>query len=131
MAVLATAVDAAPVISSDVTVSREGYFVLRWEAAAPDNNLVLQQSTEPDFRSDVEQWPVDGALQFTLSGLEDDVYYYRLSSDSGVSNTISVQVEHHTLDRALLFFLLGAVLFSTLVIVLIIGDRRLKRTGTS
>ena len=122
-------VQAAPPLRSDLTVSSEGYFVLSWEPPVTSIELTLQQSSTPEFDGESEAWFVTGASQFTQSGLINGDYYYRLTDSTGVSNTVHVQVAHHSLLRASLFFFLGAALFGILVLTLILGQRNLRREG--
>ncbi|MCB1669470.1 MAG: hypothetical protein R3F41_06015 [Gammaproteobacteria bacterium] len=118
---------AAPALESNLSVSNEGYFVLSWEQPVSDSSLRLQQAGDPGFTTDVEEWPVSGASQFTQSGLFNGDYYFRLIDNDGSSNTLVIQVRHHSLARASLFFSLGAVLFSILVLTLLLGRRSLQR----
>ncbi len=119
-------VRAAPQLDSDLSVSREGYFVLSWEAHESDSNLKLQQSSNSEFTREVEEWSVSGASQFTQSGLFNGEYYFRLVDEAGTSNTVHIQVVHHSLARASLFFILGAILFGILVVTLVLGRRGLR-----
>ena len=117
---------AAPLLGSDLTISSEGYFVLSWESPEPAIDLRLQQSSTPEFTAGLEEWSVTGATQFTQSGLINGDYYFRLIDSTGFSNTVHVQVAHHSLVRAGLFFSLGAALFGVLVLTLILGHRSLR-----
>lgn len=117
---------AAPSLSSGLSVSTEGYFVLSWETPEPALALTLHQSSTPDFSAGLEEWSVTGASQFTQSGLVNGNYYFRLSDSTGFSNTVHVQVVHHSLLRASLFFSLGATLFGILVATLLLGQRGLR-----
>lgn len=119
---------ATPTLFADTEVAREGYFVLHWTPQSTATaDLTLQQSLSPDFR-DPESWAVAGAGQFTQSGLDNGVYYFRLRDTEGDSNTVSVEVQHHSLGRALFFFLTGLFLFLVLLGVIVVGQRR-TRTG--
>ncbi|MEZ5488976.1 MAG: hypothetical protein R3F50_01500 [Gammaproteobacteria bacterium] len=113
-------------MSSGLSVSTEGYFVLSWETPEPALALTLHQSSTPDFSAGLEEWSVTGASQFTQSGLVNGNYYFRLSDSTGFSNTVHVQVVHHSLLRASLFFSLGATLFGILVATLLLGQRGLR-----
>ena len=56
--------------------------------------------------------------------LSDDIYYFRIrNNNSAWSNTIEVEVKHHSLSRAFGFFSLGAVMLIVTLIVLIKGAR--------
>lgn len=112
----------APALEADTSFSAEGYFVLRWESVE-DSVLYLQQDTDQSF-SDLEQWEVTNAGQFTQSGLVNDTYFYRLQDSGGNSNVVEVEVRHHSLQRAALFFTTGAILFCVLLATIISGNRR-------
>ena len=118
---------AAPQLATDVALSTEGYFVLHWEQPSQDTGIILQQGVDPQFEEVAEEWSVRQTSQVTQSGLTDGIYYFRLLDREGVSNTVSVEVRHHSLGRAALFFALGAGLFSVLLATLIHGTREQKR----
>jgi hypothetical protein len=119
---------AAPQLSANLDVAAEGYFVLSWDAPDISSELTLQESREPDFSGDLEQWPVSQANQFTQSGLTNGLYFYRLADGTSTSNVVKVEVQHHSLSRAWFFFSLGAVLFILLVGILLHGRRQHPQT---
>lgn len=100
--------------------------MLSWTGTA-SGELLLQQADDAAFSTGIEAWQVTGATQFTQSGLVNGDYYFRLRDEAGFSDAVHVQVEHHSLARAGVFFALGALLFSALVTTLILGQRRLSR----
>ena len=116
-----------PALASDTPLSREGYFVLRWEPAPPeqeaDTSLFLQQSQTPDF-GNVQQWEVRGLTQATKSGLADGRYYFRLQDGESTGPATMVEVRHHALSRALQFFFGGMAVFVVLLASLYLGHRR-------
>lgn len=103
------------VLTVDDPTPRAGFFVLSWKPSAA-NSVVLQQSKQATFDG-VRQWPVDGVRAFTMSGLNDGVYFYRLVNNQGnaLSGIVKVEVKHHSLVRAWILFVVGALLFSFLI----------------
>jgi hypothetical protein len=119
---------AAPELNSDTRLSTAGYFQLSW--SAPSSTLtsseqyVLQQAENPDFNDakTLYQGPDQASV---ISGLGDRTYYYRvrLVIDPDWSETLAVEVKHHSLSRAIGFFTLGALMFLATAIVLLRGAR--------
>ncbi|MEX2468885.1 MAG: hypothetical protein WD396_03940, partial [Pseudohongiellaceae bacterium] len=95
-----------------------------WDTGDESASLVLEQSSSSDF-SDVVSRDIPGVGALTITGLADGDYFFRLSDD-GVPQTmpLTVTVAHHSLARAGGFFLLGLALFSTLVFIILNGNRR-------
>lgn len=111
-------------LNASTSVSNEGYFVLDWEIAPQDSPLTLQQSNSQQFSS-VTPREVAGSGAATITGLADGHYYFRLlDGDQVVSNTVDIQVSHHSLERAGGFFLLGLALFSILIFTILHGNRK-------
>lgn len=108
-------VQAAPELSTADPAPTAGYFELSWGEKLPQGSI-LQQSLSPDFAG-AREWQVAGSESFSMSGLSNGEYFYRLQSaaDQSWSNTISVKVQHHSLVKAWLFFGVGAALFLYLV----------------
>ncbi|MDT8397094.1 MAG: hypothetical protein RQ899_00560 [Pseudomonadales bacterium] len=123
---------AQTLLSSDTTASSEGYFVLSWlsdgtDAGAPPQDTaasyILQQATRPDF-ADASTRLIHGQNSVTISGLENGSYFYRIQPEGDDwSNSLSVQVQHHSLRKALGFFSLGLLLFITLCVSIFAGIR--------
>lgn len=123
------AADSVPpvTLSSDTTLSSEGYFVLSWNSSADSAGFTLHETsvTNPDFIR-ANDLPASGAL--TITGLTDGIYSYRLyDNDLPLSNSVTIEVQHHGLGRALGFFSLGLVLFSLLVASIAIGHKRSRK----
>jgi len=115
-------------LNSDTRLSTAGYFQLSWSApssihASPDL-FILQQSESPDFNDakTLYQGPDQASV---ISGLSNRTYYYRvrLTDDQNWSNTLAIEVKHHSLSRALGFFILGAMMFLATTFVLLKGAR--------
>jgi len=109
-------------LSSDSDISPEGYFVLSWQSDA-GRPLTLEQSQTETF-NDIKTYilPAEGSI--TLTGFVDGNYFFRISSDVEISNTVEVLVSHHALSRAFSFFFLGLLLFFILLTAIFIGHSR-------
>jgi hypothetical protein len=123
--VLATSVlpclSSANTLEVDTPISTEGYFVISWQLSDSTQNPTLQQSTSLTFTAPHNrQLTPQGSL--TITGLPDGEYYFRLvDGEAQLSDPLQVTVEHHTLERAGLFFALGLVLFIILVATILRG----------
>lgn len=108
-------------IESSTDIATAGYFNLNWkvDAAGP---VQVQQATAADF-SDAKTIYSGTDRATVISGLGNGEYYYRIESADNVSPGIKVQVAHHALSRAFVFFGLGAVIFIITLSVLIRGAR--------
>lgn len=115
-------------LTTDTTLSTEGYFVLNWETIDPSSQpVILQQSDSEDFSVDREfTLPSNGSI--TITGLDNGHYYFRAYQEgSPFSNTVAIEVVHHSLQRALFFFSIGLVLFLILVVTIVMGNRSLVK----
>ena len=111
----------APVLASDSQLATAGYYQLSWQPGihgAPHKNISfeLQQATSADFsQAEVIYRGQDMARVF--SGMPDGEYFYRVgtidedSSISRWSQVINVSVKHHSLQKAVGFFIAGALVF--------------------
>lgn len=122
----AHAMDAAPQLSSDSEQSTAGYYQLKWEGVEGSYYL-LQEASDPNFSqpNTLYEGPDTATL---ISGRSDGTYYYRIryrdvTSDDFWSNIAQVEVTHHPLSRAFMFFTLGAIVFIATLIVVVIGNR--------
>lgn len=95
--------------------------MLSWNLGE-QNDAVLQQALSTQFSDAIER-SIPAAGSVTLSGLDDGTYYFRAGTSDAWSNTITVDVEHHSLGRALGFFSLGLVLFIILISTIVLGNR--------
>ena len=111
-------------LTTNTTLATEGYFVLSW--STDFDSVTLLQSNSSDFQNPFAR-EIPGSGEITITGLTDGDYHFRLQRDGGaVSNLLTVSVLHHSLTRALLFFLLGLALFITLVTTILIGTNRAR-----
>jgi hypothetical protein len=98
-------------------MSRDGVYELSWTATG---DVLLEESRESSFED--ARVVYRGADHGTvLTGRRDGVYYYRLRADGGSPGTVLTgfaQVEHHSVERAFVFFAIGLFVFvSTIVLV--------------
>lgn len=111
-------------LNASTELSNEGYFVLDWDVRGEESSLTLQQSESEQFSSIIPR-EVAGSGAATITGLTDGRYFFRLvDGNSVVSETVSVSVAHHSMNRAGGFFLLGLTLFSILVFTIFHGNRQ-------
>jgi hypothetical protein len=90
--------------------SREGYFQLHWEADEP---IRLVEAPGADFTTPTAIY-TGSDTGHVASGKPDGTWYYRLESadvSQVLSNTATITVRHHSLQRALTFFTIGAAVF--------------------
>lgn len=119
---------ATPSLTSDSTRPTAGYYQLNWSGAST-TSFQLQESRQADFAGAVTLY--QGPDRATvLTGRPDGDYYYRLrildTDGAGPwSDPLEVQVRHHPLARALLFFALGALVFLATLVAILAGNRRL------
>lgn len=104
-------------------ISDTGYYTLNWEPISQANLIELQQSRTPDFKES-EMIYHGHNDSFFLSGLQNGAYYYRMKVDNNAwSDTLTLTVKHHSFQKAWLLFILGAVVFSSIVWVIIRGEQ--------
>ena len=122
--VLASQVAAQEVqLEADTAVASAGYFQLRWSATAA---VELEEATTPDFRAPRLVYSGSDRAR-VISGKPDGDWYYRarpVSSDSSFSNIVKVEVRHHPIERAILFFVVGAVVFLATALLIVNGARK-------
>lgn len=107
-------------LSSDTELTREGYFVLDW-SLGDEGDYVIEQAHGNSFvQPDTYEVPASGSM--TLSGFADGGYYFRAGREGNWTDTVKVTVEHHSLARALGFFISGLILFSILTVVILRGN---------
>jgi len=108
--------------------STDGTYQVHWDSRG---RVRLEEARSRDF-ADVRV-VYEGADQAaTLSGRRDGTYHYRLVSLAAQNRgeaapVASVEVAHHPLSRALLFFSAGLVVFTATVGLIVSGDRSARR----
>lgn len=111
---------------------REGYFTvsITVNGAVEPKNLAVVSSTDKNFQKGVQRFPALGDFkQLSLTGFSDGTYYLRATADNigQPSEIITVTVDHYPLWQALGLFLVGLLLFVTLVTVLLRSHRRVNK----
>lgn len=90
----------------------------------------MERDNDPTFANPlvVYHGPDHGTFE---SGLPDGVYHYRLERAGAVGPVYTVEVRHHSLDRAFLFLGTGATVFLVLLFILIRADGRSRSEHTA
>jgi len=112
-------------------VSSAGYFRLSWKQDTENDtaifNFELQEADNPAFTQvkTLYSGPDTASL---VSGRRNGIYYYRVGylrdhTDPIWSNTQIVEVTHHPLSRAFMFFALGAIVFIATLTMVILGNK--------
>jgi hypothetical protein len=118
-------VAAAPRLTADSQISTAGYYRLSWTSDTADK-FILQENVTPSFGSPRTLYTgLDTAT--VISGKSTGTYFYRVGarSESGRtewSEITRVEVAHHSLSRALLFFVTGFIVFIAILLVIIRGN---------
>lgn len=127
LAWLAAPVLAAPSLESDTRLATAGYYQLQWSDPA-GGEYELQEAREADFAAPLTLYRGPDRAT-TLTGRSDGLYHYRLRSlrpdgPGPWSEALRVEVRHHPLSRALLFFAMGALVFFATLAAILAGNRR-------
>lgn len=121
--IVASPAVAAPTLHVDNRTPKAGYFQLSWSPAVDGIRYQLQQSDSPDFSKTLD-WQIDDRHRFSMTGLANGDYWYRLRVDGDSpgqwSKPVEVRVHHQSLVRAFSFFGAGFVVFVTLVAVVVV-----------
>ncbi|RUO33213.1 hypothetical protein CWE14_08295 [Aliidiomarina soli] len=109
---------------------REGYFQLRVDGVAEEDSFVIELASSEQFATVENTFSPLGAFrQLSLSGFDDGRYYFRAvhSGTGEYSNIHQLDVVHYPLWQALSLFTLGALLFISLLVTMLILTRRSAR----
>jgi len=116
-----------PQLESDTDVATAGYYRLQW-TAKDSSDFILEESQQDTFDPSRKLYQGPDTAR-VISGRNDGDYYYRVRGvdTNGMENTwsdvVHVQVSHHPLSRALMFFFIGAIVFLATLVVIIVGSR--------
>jgi len=121
-------------IKSSTTISNDGSFTLSWEI--PRNSRIeLQQATK---QTDTFKTIFKGTDSATvITGLPDGDYLYRarLTDAQGDlsdwSPVLVIKVQHHSISRALSFFLIGAIVFVGTLLLIMLGGKASRQGGNA
>ncbi len=111
-------------LSSDSQRATAGYYQLSWSGNI--DLFQLQESIAADFQT-VNIIYNGKDLARVMSGKPDGDYYYRVidpDNNSLMSNVVKVTVAHHPLENAILFFIAGAIVFISTLVLIIKGNRK-------
>lgn len=109
-------------------ISNDGRVKLIWGSRGDTYQYVLQQATDNEFKQVKIIYEGPDRASF-VSGLNDGTYYYRVKAKQGDwSETLVVEVKHHSLSLALSLFGLGAVVFMLTVLVVVRGSNHKSAT---
>lgn len=100
--------------SVDTEVATSGFYRLTWQSE-DTQPVELEEATDADFTDARSRYTGTDSAYF-VSGKPDGVYYYRIRPQGGGnpsswSGPVQVEVRHHPLVRAWMFFGLGAFIF--------------------
>ena len=118
----------APVLNTNNPAPTAGYYQLSWHIAGAEsgkNNpytgeFILQEAHHKDF-SDADTIYKGMDTASVISGKPNGSYFYRVSRANPMpewSESVQVQVTHHSLQRAFIFFSIGAVVFILILTVI-------------
>jgi len=141
LTLISQALAESPDLESDSDLATAGYFRLSWHGSdlndSNNDDYLLQEASDPDFSSvkTLYEGPDTASL---VSGRINGVYYYRVGKYgvqnnnqaeelSSWSNVVKVEVAHHPLSRAFMFFALGAIVFLATFVVVITGSRTYRQ----
>jgi hypothetical protein len=112
---------AGPVFGSHPERDAAGFFSLDWNGA---ERFELEQASGPGYE-DARIIYRGSDTSTTLSGLPDGEYRFRIREEGAPNwaDETVVEVEHHSLGRAFLFFALGAAVFLVLILAIAQGRR--------
>jgi hypothetical protein len=125
---IAVAAADSPTLSLAPAQSTDGKTTLSWDL--PEGvSIDVESSQDNRF---VKPTPLyQGGDQSTvLTGLSDGSYHFRArfvhqnGAASPWGESVSLFVEHHTLAKAMAFFVIGAVVFLATLLLIILGARR-------
>ena len=83
----------------------------------------LQQSNNENFEDSRIIYSGKNTAYF-LSGLKDNTYYFRLKPVNGTwTDPITVHVAHHSIQKAVSLFIVGVLIFCSIIMVIIRGAK--------
>lgn len=111
---------------------KEGYFTVSVtvNGEVEPKDLAVEASLDSDFRENVQRFPALGDFKrLSLTGFSDGTYYLRATASNipAPSDVIKITVKHYPLWQALGLFIIGLMLFVTLVTVLLRSHWRVNK----
>jgi hypothetical protein len=123
-----TSAEAQLTIAVSPSHSNDGRVVVSWEAPSA-GRVHIQQDQTGEFAIPSTLY-IGSDNASVVTGLIDGDYHYRgrLETADGTvspwSPTVKVTVEHHSMNRAFFFFLVGLVVFLATLLLIVVGARR-------
>jgi hypothetical protein len=114
--------------------SNDGRVVVSWETP-PGRRVHIQQDQTGAFEMPSTLYHGSDNAS-VVTGLVDGHYHFRgrLETADGTASqwspSVKVTVEHHSLSRALFFFMVGLVVFLATLLLIVLGARRHDGTGS-
>lgn len=122
------------VLTTDTATATAGYYQLAWslpDAPAETNYLLVEIIGNDDDKNGQEIY-YGPDLATVVSGKPDGTYHYIVRAIDtrqtviALSKQVEVVVAHHPLSRAAAFFILGAVVFIAILVVVLRGAAKFK-----
>lgn len=116
-------------LQADTDIATAGYYQLTWQNADDNVQVELQEAGNARFQNAKPLYRGPDRARM-VTGRPDGTYYYRarpldVNGTAGAwSEIIKVKVKHHPLSRALGFFIVGAIVFFSILVAILIGNRR-------
>jgi hypothetical protein len=112
-------------LATDQATSTAGYYQLNWklQGASPDTIYIVTETRAGKAGQNTIYQGADTAT--VMSGKPNGSYAYVVRTEDGahVSNQISVNVSHHSLTSAFIFFSLGAIVFVFILAAIYLGNK--------
>lgn len=107
------------------SAARQGIVKLEWSNNLDSSSPIYELQEADDIAFTNPKIIYSGIDEGTfISGLTDGVYHYRLrSKDGSWSNTVTIEVNHHSLQLALILMAIGAIVFLITIAVIMQGRK--------
>lgn len=105
--------------------ARQGIVKLEWSDNLNNPALLYELQVADDANFTNPKLIYSGIDEGTfISGLTNGIYHYRLRSEDGPwSKTVTIEVNHHSLQLALILMTVGAVVFLITIAVIMQGRK--------
>lgn len=122
-----------PVLTVSSPVATAGYYQLNWSLDQETNSSPTEFELQESFTQNFQHYSTilrSPDLATFISGQPNGVRYYRVralidsQSHTPWSKPVRVEIEHHSLLKAFLFFFVGAVVFSGVIATIYTGTRK-------
>ena len=122
-------------LHSDTDIATAGYYQLRWDwpVLTPATRFVLLETAVHEAAATQRIIYSGSDTASVISGKPDGIYAYRVqvldeqAQPVAHSEPVQVFVQHHSLTRAIGFFIIGASVFVATLLVILRGAARHKQ----